>query len=106
MLKLIGAWITMAGHQVATAGSGRQAMELLQGNTYDAIFLDLHLGDVNGDEVLDALPQPVQTAVVLITGDPGSATMDRALKHPVTYALTKPFSEDDISRILNLLARK
>lgn len=104
--KLIGTWIQLAGHRAAFASSGREAVEILKNTPFDAVFLDLHLGDLSGDEVLDALTTPVQPAVVLITGDPESPIMDRALKHAVTYALSKPFSGEDVAKVLNLVARR
>ncbi len=103
--KLLSVWIQLAGHSAETANCGREALDQLQGNAFDAMFLDLHLPDMNGDQVLNEMPSDRSTAVVLITGRPESGIMDEALFHSVTYALAKPFGQTDVQQVLDMISQ-
>lgn len=43
------------GHSVTTVGSGKEALELLQGQTFDLVLLDIMMPDMSGYQVLQRL---------------------------------------------------
>ena len=58
-----------AGHEVAYATSGRQALEMLQNDVFDVVFTDLKMVDVGGMEVVQTVQQKYpETVVIVITG--------------------------------------
>lgn len=101
--RLLGAWVEQLGHAVWTAATGREALELLARQAFDLLFLDLHLPDMDGTDILSRLPTESRPAVVLITGIPEGEVMKKSLRYPVTYALTKPFLRADIAKVVEMV---
>lgn len=103
--KLLSAWVEQAGYSVLLAATGGEAIKHLQTHPVAIMLLDLHLPDMTGDQVLNALPDDTQTRVVLITALPDSQVLDTALGHTIVCALTKPFSHSELMRVLSLAAQ-
>jgi CheY-like chemotaxis protein len=100
--------ILLDDHEVAVASSGLAARELLErGESYDVVLCDLMLADFSGMDlarwIASARPE-LTDRLVLMTG--GAFTDDaRAFLRgvPATRQLEKPFSTDQIMRILRSL---
>jgi excisionase family DNA binding protein len=101
--RLLGAWVEQMGHAVQTAATGQEALALIADQSFDLIFLDLHLPDMDGTAILSRLPAESRPAVVLITGIPGGEVMKESLRYPVTYALSKPFQKADIAGVIEMV---
>lgn len=67
-----------AGWETAAAGGGREAMEILQKETFDVVYLDLAMPERDGIDVLKdiKLHRPDQTVVILT----GQATIEKAVE--------------------------
>ena len=81
------------GITLNAAGQGRLGLELARHHRPDIILLDLHLPDMPGEEVLEALrnhPLTEQIPVIILTADAGSEHADRLRELGVTAYLTKP----------------
>lgn len=102
--KLIGTWVQRMGNRPTVAVSGRKAIELLAQGSFDLVFLDLFLGDMTADKVLSHIPRECPPPVVMMSGMPGSSAMDAALDFPVAYALAKPFTREEVERVVRMLA--
>jgi NtrC-family two-component system response regulator AlgB len=90
------------GHQVAEAASGSQAVQALQGGSFDLAFLDLRLGRESGLEVLPTLLQVAgQLAVVVITAYASIDTAVEAMRRGAFDYLPKPFTPDQLRVILD-----
>ncbi len=80
-----------AGHSVATAGSGAEALAFLERRAADVVVLDLGLPDVDG---LDLLPRLVSVegnaTVVVLTGRDDIQTVVEAMKRGADGFLVKP----------------
>ncbi|MGC9335835.1 MAG: response regulator transcription factor [Anaerolineae bacterium] len=87
-----------AGHVVATASSGEEALERLRDDPYDLILLDLKLGGrVTGLRVLEAVRWRWPRSLVVILTAHGS--MDSALtaiREGVDGYLLKPVEPEDV----------
>lgn len=101
--RLLGAWVEQLGHDVQMAATGQEALNMITSQSFDLLFLDLHLPDMNGTEILSRLPAEPRPAVILITGLPGGDLMKESLRYPVTYALTKPFQKSDIAGVIGMV---
>jgi len=81
------------GYSVTGCGRGWEARELLQRRGFDVVFLDLHMAQVSGMELLrsclDARPE---TIAVMMTGNPSVASSMEALQAGAWEYLPKPFS--------------
>ena len=87
--------------QLISAMQGRLGLELASRQAPDLIFLDLHLPDMTGDEVLRALRQrsaTSETPIVMISADATPSQVDRLYAAGANEYFTKPL---DIRRLLN-----
>lgn len=59
------------GYEVYSAGTGKDAIDLVGKHNFDVILVDFRLPDIDGDELLDKINDKVTNAVkVMITGFP------------------------------------
>ncbi len=80
--------------------------ELAREHAPDLVLLDLHLPDVQGDEVLRRLRADKRTAripVVMISADATPRTIDRLLSEGADAYLTKPLDVDEFLAAIDRL---
>ena len=88
---------------ILKARNGREAIDIIENNNLYAILLDLNMPSLNGFEVLDYLKEQNlvnKIPVVIITGDDTEETIKKAFNYGVLDVLNKPFTEDNIKRVL------
>ena len=66
-LELYRLAFTMYGHQVVTAESGTQAVEIFGSEHPDAVIVDLILGDMVGTEVIDRMRKMGEATFYLLS---------------------------------------
>lgn len=79
--------------RLITALQGGLAVDLAREHRPDLVILDLHLPDINGDEVMHRLrtdPRTAQIPVVIYSADASQAQIDRLLGEGAVAYLTKP----------------
>ncbi|MGE5452009.1 MAG: ATP-binding protein [Acidobacteriota bacterium] len=89
--------------EVAT--NGAQAIEMALGQPPDLLLLDMHLGDMNGTDVSDALSHHPDTANiprVALSADVMPDQVREARERGFVEYLSKPL---DVARLLNILDR-
>ncbi|MBI3380557.1 MAG: PAS domain S-box protein [Aquabacterium sp.] len=87
------------------AHSGQQAITMAQSSPPDLLLLDMHLGDMSGLDVSDALTQTATTASiprVALSADAMPDQISQARERGFVEYLTKPL---DVARFLKLLDR-
>jgi diguanylate cyclase (GGDEF)-like protein/PAS domain S-box-containing protein len=85
--------LELKGYAVATAENGRQALELIESNDYDAILLDVMMPELNGLDVLRIIRQKYATAelpVVMVTARDQSQDVVEAFSLGANDYVTKP----------------
>jgi CheY-like chemotaxis protein len=85
------------------APDGESGIAMARDREPDVIFLDLHLPDMSGEDVLHRLwgdPVLRQIPVVMLTADATPAQMRRALASGAAAYLTKPL---DLRKVLDTL---
>lgn len=79
---------------VEQAEGGRQALQMLGANRYEAIVLDLHMPGIDGFTVLEMIAKDDHvnrdTPVFVVTGDTSEQVRVRALKLRSLFLMTKP----------------
>lgn len=95
------------GYSVDVAYDGRKGLELIQGNAYDIVLLDLMIPEMDGLEVLRNMrAQRIETPVLIITAKSSKEDVVKGLDTGSDDYLTKPFSFDELlARIRALLRR-
>ena len=79
---------------VATAGHGRQALELLAARSFDLVLLDVMMPDMNGYEVLETMkadPTLRGIPVVMISALDEMDSVARCIELGAEDYLAKPF---------------
>jgi len=99
--------LSKAGHEVLTAASGREALDIIHLRRPDLILLDLMLPDIDGLGVCEILRRQPATATIPVVILTAWATTD-ALHHGLDLGaldyLTKPFSPKElVARVQRLL---
>jgi len=89
-----------AGHTVAKAASGEEALERLREDRFDLMMLDLKLGGrVDGLKVLEAVKwRWPETVVVILTAHGSLESAMAAIREGVDGYLLKPVEPDEVRR--------
>jgi PAS domain S-box-containing protein len=96
-LQSIGDVLERRGHAVRTATQARAALELLTDRSVDAAILDLHLPDVSGLVLLQAIKTSAPaTEVIIITDQASATTAIEAINSGAFGYVTKPFKMDHL----------
>lgn len=104
MRAAIRAVLEPAGHDVAEAGDGTTALQMIRASKPDLVVLDLHIPGISGEEVLAEMKRTPATAgvkVVVVTaaGEEGRAA---ALAAGADAYFTKPFGPTALLRTVSL----
>lgn len=92
------------GHQSVSAFSGSQALRKLGEDRFDAVFLDLRLGEENGLEVYDEMRQQgFDMPVIMFTAYSSIETAIEATRKGVFDYVAKPFVPEQIRQALRKL---
>ncbi len=90
-----------AGYQVRCAASGAQALEMLEGGSFDAVLLDVVMPEMSGLEVLRNYRGAGGAApVIVLSALAGADDAVRAMKMGASDYLAKPFSNDELEDVL------
>ena len=93
-------------YEVIVANDGKKAIEILENdstNRIQGLFLDLVMPKFNGFDVLNVFEEKEwfdKYPVSIITGADDRESIDKAFKYPIVDMLVKPFTEDDVRRIV------
>jgi two-component system phosphate regulon response regulator OmpR len=107
LAALVSEYLGEAGFRVSVAPDGRNALERLARDPYDAVVLDLMLPDIDGLEVCRRLRGTADTPVLMLTAR-GDA-MDRVvgLELGADDYLPKPFEPRELlARVRAILRRR
>jgi len=84
-----------AGYEVTTAGSGKEGLTLLSEHTFDLVYMDIRMPDMNGLEALKSIHAMYpQLPVILFTGQPDLNSAVSALRHGAIDYLQKPLKPE------------
>jgi len=87
--------LSFYGYKVTVATSGREAIALLDNNTFDLALLDVELPDMYGYEVIDAIKENNRFLIpIMLTGNSSLDTAIQALRKGVYDYLKKPVDSD------------
>jgi len=95
------------GHDVAEAGDGEEALEMIERETPDLVLLDIRMPELDGWGVLERLRADARLerlSVVMMSAHSDPATLQRALDGGCSGYLTKPFSNKELLRAVERYA--
>ena len=91
-----------AGHQIASAGDGPEALTLLHNRPFDIVLLDIGLPSMSGLDLLArarALATP--PLVIMMTADDTPQSLVEAVKGQAYRYIRKPFPPNTIIEVVN-----
>ncbi len=95
------------GYEVISTGNGRKALDLIQGQHFDLLLLDVMLPDVDGFGIAEQVRLTNQEVpILMLTAKDMPQDRVTGLKKGADDYLTKPFNlEELLLRVSNLLRR-
>jgi len=99
--KLFKKEFATAERQVQSAGTGRQARDMVRRYEFDVVVLDLKLPDASGLQLLPEFRQRMPDAeVIIISGHGDIDSAVEAMKLGAYDYITKPFNLDEVELII------
>ncbi len=108
----ISEYLTGLGHDVDTAGSMADAMELMEAKRYNILITDLYMPDLgyNAENVLFLIKYIKKhipgIEVIVMSGDPSIETSLSAIKQGAFYFFSKPFALAALKDKINIIKHK
>lgn len=90
---LLGRTLELQGHQVSSAENGRRALEMLQGEAFDLLLLDLEMPELNGFALLEIIAAHTalrEVPVIVTSSLEGVAHVARCIELGADDYLHKP----------------
>jgi CheY-like chemotaxis protein len=97
---VLRALLTMAGHTVFAAATGREALDLFEREPVDLVITDLGMPGMTGLALAEELKRRRAIPIVLLTG--WADELDAATAPSVDLVVAKPFTRE---RLFEALAR-
>lgn len=96
------------GYAITTAGSGKEAVQMMAGREFDLLLLDMIMPDMSGYQILDYIASsPRDMLTIVITGNASIDSAVAALRKGAYDYLKKPFEyEELLKRVGNALHHK
>ncbi|HJW02917.1 MAG TPA: EAL domain-containing protein [Azospira sp.] len=85
------------GYQTQSCDGGQSALMQLMAGQVDLMLLDLHLGDINGLDLLEMIRRAgIDTTVLVVSGDTMIESAIGALRLGATDYVRKPYEPDEL----------
>ena len=112
MRNLVGRVLTLSGLEIGNrldAGNGAEALDVLDGNSVDLVFVDINMPVMNGEELVREMERREKMRnlpVVVISTDGTQNRVERMRELGVMGYLQKPFRpeelRDEVQRIMHM----
>ncbi len=108
MRDFLGIMLRKEGYRVDLAGSGHEAMGLIERGVYDLVISDLSMGDCSGLDILRRSKElALDTPVMMITAYATTESAIEALKLGACDYVVKPFNVEELKIVIrNSLERR
>ncbi|NUM55858.1 MAG: response regulator [Candidatus Hydrogenedentes bacterium] len=93
VLDLLKAFLDTRGYTVETCRNGREALAVLETESFDLVISDIEMAEMNGYELLRQTREKYpKIGIVLMTGYTESHPLSEALRAGADGYISKPFS--------------
>ena len=104
---LLGEALTRWGYDPTLAANGREAIDLISHQIFDAALVDIWMPEMDGLQVLEQIKRhDPALEVVMLTGNPMVETAVQALKSGAYDYLMKPLNLDELQHLLRQVFEK
>jgi two-component system response regulator HydG len=103
MTETLADILTDIGHDVAVAGNGYQAIEMIKEKKYDIAFIDIKMPGINGVETFQKMKQFANLPkVVMMTAYSVEDLVEKSWEEGAYTVVYKPL---DIKKLVNLIEK-
>lgn len=106
ILRFLKPFLQAEGYAVLEARTGREALALASSHEPQVILLDLGLPDMDGEEIIQALPPWSRARVIVVSARGREQDKVSALDLGASDYLTKPFSLAELAARIRALLRR
>jgi signal transduction histidine kinase/CheY-like chemotaxis protein len=104
-VEVVAGLLELAGHEIARAGSGREAVENCRREQFDVVLMDLEMHDMDGLTATAAIrkhesPLGRHTPIIALTAHTVDGYQSRCLAAGMDGILSKPLNPDDLFSLL------
>jgi two-component system response regulator HydG len=100
--NLLSRFLSRKGYEVDTAMSGKGGLEKIASESYDLIFCDFKLRDMDGRDILTKVQETVPgLKVIIITGYSDIKTAVDVMKRGAFDYVIKPLIPDELMSLIN-----
>jgi CheY-like chemotaxis protein len=94
--------IELRGHNVDVLNEGIRCINLIQQNSYDVIFMDYHITDIDGVQLTDCIRDilKVESLIFAYTGDDSEGAVDLFKMNGMNGAIIKPLDLNMINQVM------
>jgi CheY-like chemotaxis protein len=100
MVSLLKTLLSMEGYDVVALDADSDVAAAVQREKPDALFMDVHLGDQSGMEILENIRKNGETANIRVIMTSGMNMKEECIQSGANAFLLKPFMPDDLLRAL------
>ncbi|SDT99468.1 sigma-54-dependent transcriptional regulator [Desulfobacula phenolica] len=101
MREFLDVLLSKEGYKVSDAGSGKQAIKMIQKNGYDLVLSDIRLGDIVGLDVLkEAKKKNPDTVVIMISAYSTTEIAVEAMNEGAYDFVPKPFDNTELKHTI------
>ncbi len=109
-LMLITKILEKHGCKVSSAANGRLGVEAVRNNTYDIVFMDCQMPEMDGFEATKNIRElegsEKHTVIVALTADAMTGDREKCLKAGMDDYLNKPIKPEQITKALKKWTQK
>ncbi|MEY3249682.1 MAG: hypothetical protein RL742_1725 [Bacteroidota bacterium] len=99
--------LELEGYEVVSTGNGRKALELIQGQHFDLLLLDVMLPDVDGFTITEQVRlSNSEVPILILTAKDMAQDRIAGLKKGADDYLTKPFNLEELLLRVHKLVRR
>ncbi len=102
----IKTFLVTKGYDVNTAEDGLEALNMAKETSYDLIFSDIEMPNMNGLEFLKNIKQEIKyknIPIVMLSTLDKPEVIDRAMKMGATYYMVKPFTNEKMDKAFSII---
>lgn len=104
--RFLGHALTASGYEVAMAGTGQSALEMVASHKPDAMILDLGLPDLNGKTVIETLRAKSDLPIIVLSAHDQEMEKIMALDLGANDFVAKPFGIGELLARLRVCLRR